>query len=112
MSRGLLKSCLCTQAQLESPAFQSWLPRLRHPPMMHRKLWEWCYIAQALWERGLLAPGKRGLGFAVGTEPLSALFAELGCLIVASDQAPEEAVQSGWANSKQYASGLHTLLRP
>jgi SAM-dependent methyltransferase len=80
--------------------------------MMHRKLWEWCYIAQALWERGLLAPGKRGLGFAVGKEPLSALFAELGCLIVASDQAPDQAEEVGWVRTNEHASGLQALLRP
>src|SRR5262249_20129644 len=66
-----LKSCLCTQAQIESETFQFWSEKLRPAwdssgsglkLLHHRKLWEWCYIAQALWERGLLRPGKRGLG--------------------------------------------------
>ena len=42
-------------------------------------------IAQALYERGKLKPGSRGLGFAVGKEPLSDLFASFGCDVVATD---------------------------
>lgn len=34
-------------------------------PASYRKIWEWAAILQALSERGLLAPDKRGLGFAV-----------------------------------------------
>jgi hypothetical protein len=68
---GLLKSCPCTQAQLQSEALQQWIPRLRESPSLHRKLWEWCYICQALSERDMLRPGRRGLGFAVGREPLT-----------------------------------------
>ena len=34
---------------------------------------------------GLLAPGRRGIGFGVGTEPLPALFANRGVEVVASD---------------------------
>ena len=107
-----LKSCLCTQAQLESPAFQDWLKKIKHPPVLHRKVWEWCFIAQALSERGLLLPGKRGLGFAVGKEPLSALFAAHGCTIVASDQAPEQAAEAGWQKTGEHATGLAALVRP
>lgn len=45
---------------------------------LNRKIWEWCYVAEALSERGMLLPGRRGLGFAVGQEPLVALFASAG----------------------------------
>lgn len=83
MSR--LASCLVTQAQLESAPFQDWARRLNQPPGLNRKTWEFCFIAQALTERGLVGPGKRGLGFAVGREPLPALFAALGAQIVATD---------------------------
>jgi hypothetical protein len=112
MNPAWLKSCPCTQAQLESPAFQGWLKRLGHTLVLHRKLWEWCYIAQALHERGMLAPGMRGLGFAVGTEPLPCLFASLGCEVVASDQAREGAAKDGWMDTNEHAAGLKDLLRP
>jgi hypothetical protein len=101
------------QAQLDSTAFRAWAERLRTPweritgglkPRWHRKLWEWCYIAQALSERGLLRPGRRGLGFGVGQEPLTALFASFGCDIVATDLAEEQARQDGWIDSCQHAA--------
>src|SRR5260370_19674515 len=89
----LVTSCPCTQAQLISPAFDKWksilapaLPK-RHlcdaegNPLLHRKIWEWCFIAQALDDHGMLRPGKRGLGFAVGKEPLPAALAGCGCRI-------------------------------
>ncbi len=41
----------------------------------------------------MLVPGRQGLGFAVGHEPLSELFASLGCKILATDLAADEAVK-------------------
>jgi hypothetical protein len=62
-----------------------------------------------LHERGKLAPGCRGLGFGVGQERLPALFASLGCDVLATDQAPEEAVRAGWAQTDQHATSLAEL---
>jgi hypothetical protein len=78
---------------------------------MHRKLWEYCFITQALYERGLLTPGRRGLGFAVGQEPLPDLFASLGCEIMATDLATEEAQVRGWTETSQHAGSLEVLNR-
>jgi hypothetical protein len=79
---------------------------------MHRKTWEWCYIAQALDERGLLQPGRRGLVFAAGQEPLPALFAARGCDIVATDLDRRRAAAAGWVKSNQHADSLGALQRP
>lgn len=106
-----LRSCLCTQAQLESPAFRWWADQLREVHRPHRKLWEFCFIAQALFERGLLAPGMRGLGFAVGREPLPALFAGFGCDVVATDLHPDKS-DPEWVQGNQHAAGLDALRRP
>jgi 2-polyprenyl-3-methyl-5-hydroxy-6-metoxy-1,4-benzoquinol methylase len=76
---------------------------------MHRKVWEYCYITQALHERGMLAPGRRGLGFAVGQEPLSAMFASLGSEILATDWATEEAQKSVWVKTNQHADSMASL---
>ena len=105
----LLKSCPCTQAQLESEALQKWVPRLKEAPALHRKLWEFCYICQALDERDMLRPGRRGLGFAVGREPLGALFASLGCEIVATDLDEEQGRKQGWTMYQQHAASLETV---
>ncbi len=104
-----LKSGLCRQIHFSTDEFRYWMNAMGRPPRMHRKEWEWFYIAQALFERGMLHTGKRGLVFAVGQEPLPSLFATFGCEIVATDQAPDKAVESGWAHSNMYSSQVGTL---
>ena len=100
----------CTQQQIESPAFLYWARRLHERPgALHRKLWEWCFIAQALHERGLLRVGTKGLGFAVGTEQLTALFAGAGCEILATDLEQVLAREAGWVESNQHAVGVDQL---
>jgi SAM-dependent methyltransferase len=70
--------------------------------ILHRKSWEYAYIALALQERGCLKRGKRGLGFAVGTEPLPAFFASRGCSILATDLF---SVGNNWAAAGQNVNG-------
>lgn len=105
-----LVSSMCTQAQLQSPDFAKWTLALHETPgRMHRKLWEFCYITQALDERGMLAPGRRGLGFAVGLEPLPSYFASRGCTILATDLGADEAAKGGWVEGGQHADALGAL---
>jgi 2-polyprenyl-3-methyl-5-hydroxy-6-metoxy-1,4-benzoquinol methylase len=104
----VLTSCRCTQAQLESPTFRAWAERMKEPFWLHRGIWMWCYIAQALDERGMLKPGKRGLGFGVGEEPLSALFAECGCRVLATDLDTGKS-NEGWIKTSQHADSLKSL---
>lgn len=100
----------CTQAQVESSIFRHWAEMLGEVPgLLHRKLWEWCFITEALHERGMLRSARRGLGFAVGTEPLTALFVKLGCAIVASDVGEEIARREGWVTTNQHANGYAQL---
>lgn len=75
--------------------------------MVHRKMWEWLYICEALHRAGMLVSGRRGLGFGVGREPLVALFARMGCDIMATDLHPDLARAAGWTDSGQeYSGGL------
>jgi SAM-dependent methyltransferase len=89
-----------------------WDPEGVHarPVLVHRKMWEWLFIAQALTERGMLRPGRRGLGFGVGREPLVALFAASGCDVVATDLAPAAAAAAGWTATGDEYSGSQELL--
>ena len=106
----LLRSCPCSQAQLESPEFQGWLARMhdtRHT--LHRKGWEYAYVAQALAERDMLRAGRRGLGFAVGREPLPALFASMGCEVTATDLSVDDPGSAEWARSGQHAAGVEAI---
>jgi hypothetical protein len=115
----MLRSQLCSAESLRSPALRAWAERLRpmwaavddgREVMLHRKMWEWLFIAEALRERDLLAAGHRGIGFGVGQEPLVALFAAAGCDVVATDQPHESAVASGWTDSTvEWAAGPEDL---
>ena len=101
----MLRSQLCSQESLSSPELRKWSDRLRpiwNPRgedqlefMLHRKMWEWLFIAEPLSERDMLRPGRIGLGFGVGKEPLAALFASSGCDVVATDQPAALAESSG-----------------
>lgn len=105
-----MKSSICKQEQLESKPFQDWAERLGvSRGQMHRKVWEWCFITEALHERKLLQPGISGLGFAVGTEPLTSLFCSLGVSICATDIFTDMAIKTGWVETNQHASSLETL---
>jgi len=106
----LLKSRICTQEQLESKPFQDWAERFGEARgHQHRKIWEWCFITQALYERKLLQPCVSGLGFAVGTEPLASLFCSLGASISATDLFSDIAKEMGWVDTNQHASGVESL---
>lgn len=107
-----LISCLCNQAQLDSPIFTHWVQRLGGGKLHHRKDWELAYIAQALAERGLLVAGKKGLAFAVGAKSLPALFAGMGCDITATDLDADCAEARGWIETNQHAANLGGLMRP
>jgi hypothetical protein len=76
---------------------------------LHRKLWEWCFITDVLYRDGKLKAGSRGLGFAVGREPLVAYFASLGASILASDLDVERAANAGWVGSNEHAASLEIL---
>ena len=103
-------SRLCTEQSLMSPEYQAWVERLKEARgHLHRKVWEWCFIAQALQDNDMLRPGKIGLGFAVGQEPLTALFATRGANIVATDLFTAEAQANGWVDTAQHASGYEAI---
>lgn len=100
----------CTLASLQSTNFQHWAVQLRErQPRPHRKIWEWAFIAQALHERGCLVDGAQGLGFAVGTEPLAALFAKVGCHVVATDLDLKAASKGGWNRTHEHAANIGVL---
>ncbi len=102
----------CRQDSFQRPEFAYWTQRLGQSLRYHRKLWEFVFICQAAWERDLLRPGARGLGFGVGMEPLTALFAAEGCEIMATDLAPDAAAEAGWTATEQHAAAKAALTRP
>jgi hypothetical protein len=113
----MLPSLLCRHEHFRADWFRRWERALRADPTAlrlcvvspHRKLWEWCAIAQALEERNMLRGGRRGCGFAVGTEPLPSLFAARGATVVATD-GPEAA--GHWAATGEHAASRDAIHYP
>jgi SAM-dependent methyltransferase len=100
-----LKSKICTQSDIESDWFLFWAREMTLAPVYHRKLWEFCYVAQALWSARKLMPTMCGLGFGCGQEPLPSLFAKYGVKILATDQPrPRE-----WDASVQHAGRVEVV---
>ncbi len=100
-----LGSRTCRQADIEHDWLRHWCRRLGIWPAYHRKVWEACFIAQAAWEAGALAPNRRALGFAVGREALPSLFAGAGMEVVATDLPAGDARAREWIGSGQHAGG-------
>jgi hypothetical protein len=110
---------VCRAAHFDSEWYARWSAPIKaaqiadifFPPKLFRKMWEWCAIAEVLHQRGLLSPGKRGIGFAVGKEPLPSLFAAHGASVLATDL---DTSTSGdqWAKTGQQAVALEHLHWP
>ncbi len=105
------KSELCKARDIKSDWYAGWCSVLGEAPRFHRKQWEYVYVLEALRERGCLQPGKRGIGFAVGTEPLPSVMAKSGCDVLATDIYPERGVELGWMNDNQLCLGAESLYK-
>jgi SAM-dependent methyltransferase len=98
----------CTQSDVESPWFRYWCRELKIAPIYHRKLWEFAFLLQCLYEHGLLAPGKSGIGFGCGEEPLASYFAAQGIDALVTDLQLEKVEGAGWVETGQHASTLES----
>jgi hypothetical protein len=107
-----LQSKASTQADLESDWAGYWLAQLKSPRIFHRKLWELAYVLQALWERGMIDAGRRGLGFGCGHEPIPSYLASRGVALTVTDIEPEEARSKGWIASDQHSTTIDSLYMP
>ena len=99
----------CRFDHFQMPLFRDWCDQLKHGYTYHRKLWEFVFILQSLKDHGFLKEGKRGLGFAVGTEHVPDLLASYGVAVLATDLDFEAGVAQGWADSNQLATGKAAL---
>jgi hypothetical protein len=105
-------SQMCTAAQMEEPVYAQWCERMGVAPSPHRKQWEFVFICRALEYYGALREGSRGLGFGVGIEPMSSLFAAAGCEIVATDLSAEDDRSVIWNATDQLGANLRQIHRP
>ena len=100
---------LCTAGQMSGTLYDAWCRKMHSPPRFSRKQWEFVYILQVLSLGGYLGPGKQGLGFGCGREPLVGLFARYGCEVLATDLDASEARNMGWVETGQHAGNLDSL---
>jgi SAM-dependent methyltransferase len=111
----MLGSIVCRQEHFDADWYRAWMTRLKledHMPRLHRKPWEFAAVAQTLEERGFLRPGARGLGFAVGTEPLASIFASYGVHVVATDLDSRSRVAKIWSRSNEHSDSKESLYKP
>ena len=115
---GGLRSVAVSAAHFDEPEFLRWeaiisgRPEPVAPPLpfKHRKMWEFVFILAAIDAGGQYRPGARGIGFGVGSEPLSAVFARGGADVVATDQPVGQG--RAWDGSGQLMHGLANLSHP
>lgn len=101
----------CTQSDMESEWFAFWCDEMRTAAYYHRKLWEFCYIAQVLHNEGKLSEESHGLGFGCGEEPLPSLFAKYGARVLATDLDTDRPETQGWRATNQHAGVVETVRR-
>jgi 2-polyprenyl-3-methyl-5-hydroxy-6-metoxy-1,4-benzoquinol methylase len=102
-----LISRMCTFSQMITHSYNRTAAIFKREPRFHRKQWEFVYIYNTLLQAGVLKPGKVGMGFGCGSEPLPAAYAKLGARVIATDLAPELA--GGWSKSSQWTSDVSQL---
>ncbi len=89
-------SQLVSASQFYEPEFKKWLSYYSHSVVLDRKVWEYCFILNALETHMGFEAGRRGLAFGAGKELLPSIMAARGCSIVATDYVPSEAKSLGW----------------
>lgn len=104
----------CNYIDFQQDYFKLLMNKLdRHPNRFHRKDWEFVFISRVLDLNNMLIPGKTGLGFAVGTEPLPSYFASRGVKCLATDLWEKDIfgnINSDWGKTGQNAEGNINLL--
>jgi 2-polyprenyl-3-methyl-5-hydroxy-6-metoxy-1,4-benzoquinol methylase len=104
-----ISSQLCTASQCVDDRYRRWCREMKSPARLARKQWEFVYTLEALSQAGMLAPGRRGLGFGCGGEPLSAVMAKHGSTVLATDLNTTEATEKGWVATNEHAATLDAL---
>lgn len=98
---------VCRETEFRKPEIKNIISKLpnEHPNMNCRKMWEFAYIINMLEKHNMLIEGKKGLGFAVGEEPLPSYFASKHVEVMATDLGIESDVAKEWAKTNQNSGG-------
>lgn len=107
-----LTSRLCRQVDFTEPWFHAWCAALHLKPLLHRKIWEYAFVLQALREGGALRSGSHGVGFGCGEEPVASYLASQGIEVTVTDLAPDQSEGLGWVATGQHTSSLEKVYYP
>jgi hypothetical protein len=99
----------CAAAHFVHPEYVRLAASVGAKNNFHRKPWEWVFIMYHIAKNGGIGPGKRGLGFGVGGEPLAYSFAKQGAAVRATDAPPTIGEAGGWVGGNQLASSLSAI---
>ncbi len=99
-----MRSKPSTQLDLEADWTRHWSAELKHAHIIHRKIWEYAYVLQVLWQTGKMKPGMKGVGFGCGEEPMASYLAAKGCKVLVTDLPPDDRRAKGWTETKQHAT--------
>jgi len=106
-------SQLCTSEQMATEHYRNLCGELGlDATSPQRKIWEFIYVVSVLRNKGMLTPGRRGLGFGTGLEPLPSYFAKAGVQVTATDAPEDLDFSAAWEKSDQWARGLEDLWHP
>lgn len=111
MPAAFMEHSTCSMTDFINPRFAEICADLWIPSDTHRKVWEWVFIANKAVSSGAVGPGKRALGFGVGTEMLPGFFAEKGSFVTATDAPSSVSNITDWTGGQQYSSKLEDLPR-
>ncbi|HEX9242991.1 MAG TPA: methyltransferase domain-containing protein [Anaeromyxobacter sp.] len=101
-----------TQRDIESPWFAHWCAELKITPIYYRKLWEYAFALQALFEHGRIREGMRGLGFGCGEESIASYLAGRGARITVTDLDPGISRGRGWIERGYHTTELDKAFKP
>jgi 2-polyprenyl-3-methyl-5-hydroxy-6-metoxy-1,4-benzoquinol methylase len=106
-----LRSKASTQADIESDWVAYWAAQMKTGVIYHRKLWEACYVLQAIHYHGHMTPLAKGLGFGCGEETLPSYLAARGVAITMTDLPPADARSKLWAETGQHTATLEKAFK-
>jgi len=102
----------CHTGDFFHPRFAQLCKLIGTRPLWHRKQWEYIFILHHLERAGMLARGRRGIGFGVGQEPLPSAFALLGAHVLGTDAPNDIREAGGWTISKEHSASLDQMRFP
>ncbi len=110
LGASLPSSTVCRYEHFQTDWYKRFFERLRLSGPDQRKSWEFAAVCAALEERDMLRPGRTGLGFAVGREPLASYFASCGVSVLATDLV--NARSARWVESNEHATARDVIHYP